>query len=168
MIFMKRDSKNLSAIFYLIKKKFIIETYDTFLEQKETEEINYSFGEKIIDRLLNDGNEEICFCLKYFIFTSEICIPINDSDISTQLVMAVDLLRDFGYFNSKKISLFELIMFSDLNYKSFNLDKIQINLIDTNLYSKYAIKLGCSKDHDWLTNNFAALFVDFHVCREFL
>jgi hypothetical protein len=117
---MKRDSKNLSAIFYLIKKKFIIETYDTFLEQKETEEINYSFGEKIIDRLLNDGNEEICFCLKYFIFTSEICIPINDSDISTQLVMAVDLLRDFGYFNSKKISLFELIMFSDLNYKNLN------------------------------------------------
>jgi hypothetical protein len=164
---MKRDFKNLNAIFYLIKKKFIIETYETFLEEKETEEINYSFGEKIIDRL-NDGNEEICFCLKYFIFTSEICIPFNDNDISTKLVMAVDLLKDIGYFNSKKISLFELIMFSGFNYKSFNLDKMQINFIDTNLYSKYAIKLGYSKGDDWLTNNSAALFVDFHVCREFL
>lgn len=101
MIFMKRDFKNLNSIFYLIKKMFIIETYETFLDQKETEEINYSFGEKIVDRL-NDGNKEICFCLKYFIFTSEICIPINATDISTQLMMAVDLLKDIGYFNSKK------------------------------------------------------------------
>ena len=107
-------------------------------------------------------NSQFCifFCLQYFIFTSELCIPTSD-DIASQIIMAISLLKEIGDFGGK-ISQFELIMFSDY-YKSLNLDKVQISFVDTNLYTKYALKLGYSKGADWLTNNIAAVFVDFNV-----
>lgn len=155
MIFLNRDSKNLNQIFYHIKKYFIIETYQGFRE-----ELNYNFSELIVDKLNSDKN--ICYSLKYFIFTSELCIPIGEKNISSR---ALSILKELRF--KEKISLFEWKMFGrylSQQASNFSLDKIKINFIDINLYSNYALKLGFSKTVDWLMgNNFAALFVDFNV-----
>ncbi len=142
-------------------------------------ERNYKFTENIIDRLTKNS-KKLCSSVRYYIFITEICIP-NDKNIHSAVNSAIffiklnNLSKNYQYktFQLDNNSMFELLLFNigeknkiwqQDSQKLYNLNRLNINFFDINLYSNYAIKLGYSKSADRLfNNNFAALFIDFKV-----
>ena len=154
MIFLKRDfEKKFHEIFYNIKKNYIIETFDSI---DRCDHKNYKFSEKIIEKLIENNNiSKNCYSLQYYLYRSEICIPINN-EISKIINAAIVVMST--EITENKISIFELKSFQE----RFNIKKIQIDFFDINLYSNYALKLGYSRSAEQLfKDGFAALFIDF-------